>query len=186
VRFQNTLPIGGSSLSGTAKVAGYALLVVLGFGLWVPAFWHRTFREGAQTARVPPATDAINSKHSDPNPIAGKRIVGSGLARPERPTVISFATAHRDGSGKHGAGEIHLTATILGKTRRGAVLNGRLYREGDRVINRGEQYQLTSVLDDRVELSPIRPSGHRRSLTVLPHPKLVRTLGEQSAFTPPL
>jgi hypothetical protein len=155
--------------SALARAIGYALLVLLGFALWIPALLHTRFRD-APTSPVASSTPADSAKRTHAFAEHG------ASARPgrfEHPTVISFATAHRT-EGRRDPGEIILTATILGKTRRGAVLNGRLYREGDRVINRGEPYRLSAVLDDRVELSPIRSSGHRRSLTVVPHPASLR------------
>lgn len=45
-----------------------------------------------------------------------------------------------------------LSTTILGKTRRAAVINGRLCREGDELLAGGETYRLASVALDHVEL----------------------------------
>jgi len=60
-----------------------------------------------------------------------------------------------------------LTATILGKTRRAAVVNGRLHREGDRIIAAGELFRLTSVAEDRIELlRDGKELGGDRHLTV--------------------
>jgi hypothetical protein len=50
-----------------------------------------------------------------------------------------------------------LSTTILGRTRRAAVINGRLCREGDQLLAGGETYRLTSVALDHVEL--VRDAG---------------------------
>ena len=55
---------------------------------------------------------------------------------------------------------IVLTATILGKTQRAAVINGRLRREGDAVMIADTCYRLTNVGEDHIELLRTgRPSG---------------------------
>ncbi len=58
-----------------------------------------------------------------------------------------------------------VTTTILGKTRRAAIVNGRLYREGDKIVAGSEQYRLTSVAEDRIDLVALAPSaGTKRSV----------------------
>jgi hypothetical protein len=49
-------------------------------------------------------------------------------------------------------GRLVLTTTILGKTRRAAIINGRLYREGDKLVAGSELYRLASVAEDHIEL----------------------------------
>ncbi len=50
---------------------------------------------------------------------------------------------------------IVVTTTILGKTHRAAVVNGRLHREGDRIVIAGETFRLASVAEDRIELQTV-------------------------------
>ena len=65
-----------------------------------------------------------------------------------------------------------VTATILGKSRRAAVVNGRVRREGDRFVVADELFRLVSVAEDRVELLRDGPeSGGDRSLTVRTTPE---------------
>ena len=60
-----------------------------------------------------------------------------------------------------------LTTTILGKTHRAAVVNGRLHREGDRIVIAGETFRLASVAEDRIELQPVgNHSANARSLII--------------------
>ena len=60
-----------------------------------------------------------------------------------------------------------LTTTILGKTHRAAVVNGRLHREGDRIVIAGETFRLASVAEDRIELQPVgNHSASARSLII--------------------
>ncbi len=58
-----------------------------------------------------------------------------------------------------------VTTTILGKTRRAAIVNGRLYREGDKIVAGSERYRLKCVAEDRIELVALSPSaGTKRSV----------------------
>ena len=62
---------------------------------------------------------------------------------------------------------IVLTTTILGKTHRAAVVNGRLHREGDRIVIAGETFRLASVAEDRIELESVGShSASARSLII--------------------
>jgi hypothetical protein len=58
-----------------------------------------------------------------------------------------------------------LTTTIVGKTRRAAIVNGRLYREGDKIAAGNERYRLAAVADDRIELVGVgRIAGTKRQV----------------------
>lgn len=61
-----------------------------------------------------------------------------------------------------------LATTIVGKTRRAAVVNGRLYREGDTIVAGSEQYRLAGVADDRVELVALGAGAGQKRSVVLP------------------
>ncbi len=62
-----------------------------------------------------------------------------------------------------------LTTTIVGKTRRAAIVNGRLYREGDRIVAGSELYRLAAVAEDRIELVMLGSGGGtKRSVALKP------------------
>jgi hypothetical protein len=62
-----------------------------------------------------------------------------------------------------------VTTTIVGKTRRAAIVNGRLYREGDKIAAGRELYRLAGVAEDRIELVALGPSaGVTRSVILQP------------------
>jgi hypothetical protein len=68
---------------------------------------------------------------------------------------------------------IELATTILGKTRRAAVVNGRLYREGDTIVAGNEQYRLAGVAEDGVELLALGAgAGQKRSVRLPPAAEL--------------
>jgi hypothetical protein len=65
-----------------------------------------------------------------------------------------------------------VTTTIIGKTRRAAIVNGRLYREGDKIAAGRELYRLAGVAEDRIELEALAPSaGVTRSVILQPAPE---------------
>jgi hypothetical protein len=71
--------------------------------------------------------------------------------------------------------KLHVTTTILGKTRRAAIVNGRLYREGDKIVAGSELYRLAGVAEDRIELVALSPSaGAKRSVVLNPAPEMDR------------
>ncbi len=62
-----------------------------------------------------------------------------------------------------------VTTTIVGKTRRAAIVNGRLYREGDKIAAGRELYRLAGVAEDRIELVALAPgAGVTRSVLLQP------------------
>jgi hypothetical protein len=68
-----------------------------------------------------------------------------------------------------------LTTTILGKTRRAAIINGRLYREGDKIVAGTELYRLAAVDEDQIDLVGLgRIAGAKRQLHLdLSHESIV-------------
>jgi hypothetical protein len=60
-----------------------------------------------------------------------------------------------------------VTTTILGRTRRAAIVNGRLYREGDRIGAGNELYRLAGIAEDHIDLVALAPiAGAKRSVTL--------------------
>ena len=144
-----------------SKRAAFIVLVLLGLGFWIPPLlratvWDGTVADGDAVAGVPdgPVHDESGTAESD---------VSSGTARAGAAGVAVPAAS----SSRSATEAIVLTTTILGKTRRAAVVNGRLHREGDRIIAAGEVFRLTSVAEDRIELlRDGKDAGGDRHLTV--------------------
>jgi hypothetical protein len=63
-----------------------------------------------------------------------------------------------------------VTTTILGKTRRAAIVNGRLYRQGDKIASGSELYRLSGVAEDRIELVSLG-TGAKRSVPLKAAPE---------------
>lgn len=81
-------------------------------------------------------------------------------AEPAEPSLLASETDHTPVTQEPTTDDIKLTNTIIGRSRRAAIVNGRLYREGDRIVAWGVSYRLTNVADDRVELvAPHARSG---------------------------
>jgi hypothetical protein len=86
------------------------------------------------------------------------------------------ATRHAAGdSPRRDSADIVLTSTILGSSRRAAVINGRLYREGDRLVLSGDTFKLASVAENRIELQHDRKKTGRRTRVI------VRTIPAEAA-----
>jgi hypothetical protein len=75
-------------------------------------------------------------------------------------------TACRPGVGL--TSRLILATTILGKTRRAAVVNGRLYREGDTIVAGSEQYRLAGVAEDRIQLLALGAGAGQKRSVLLP------------------
>ncbi len=90
---------------------------------------------------------------------------GIGLARvgeiecgvPEllrAPSSVPLVAPHRNQTANPAARNgVVLTGTIIGKARRGAILNGRLYREGDTISAQGHRFRVATVSSERVVLA---------------------------------
>jgi hypothetical protein len=128
------------------KHATFTLLVVMGLVFWLPPLLRATVGDAGEAATVPDDSvpdDSVSHDSDHDTPISIGDFSG---ARP------ADADLFRAAPSRPAADAIVLTTTIIGKTRRAAVINGRLHREGDRIAVAGESFRLSSVADDRVEL----------------------------------
>jgi hypothetical protein len=147
--------LGGQRLRRAAWIA----LFVLGLFFWIPILLRA--RLGASAVTDKPATDARAASASElPASIT------------ESPAAISTLTPIASCHSTALKSRLVVTTTILGKTRRAAIVNGRLYREGDKIAAGSELYRLAGVAEDRIELVALAPSaGVKRSVTLQPAPE---------------
>jgi hypothetical protein len=137
----------------------------LGLAFWIPPLlratvWDGTVNDGT-TAEADEAAGMSGGSDRDASPSAECDAI-SGPKMAAARGIVRAALSARSASEA-----IVLTATILGKTRRAAVVNGRLHREGDRIVAAGELFRLTSVAEDRIELlRDGKELGGDRHLTV--------------------
>jgi hypothetical protein len=145
-----SVPAGGRRLRRAAWIA----LFVLGLFFWIPILLRA--RLGASAVTDKSAVDAqARCSPALPAPIAE-----SQPAIPARSPTASCRPAAL-------SSPIVVTTTILGKTRRAAIVNGRLYREGDKIAAGSELYRLAGVAEDRIELVALCPSaGAKRSVNL--------------------
>ncbi len=135
--------------------AAWIGLFVLGLCLWIPAVLRA--RLGASALTNDRSGGTANDAGTSP---------ASGPGRMDEGATTPLASSHSE---KHAVAALTsrllLTTTILGKTRRAAIVNGRLYREGDRIVAGSERYRLAGVAEDRIELVALSPSaGTKRSV----------------------
>jgi len=139
-----------------SKRAAFIGLVLLGLVFWIPPLLRATVWDGTAgdgTVSDGPAGDAdeIAGVSGGPSRDASHSAECGASSGPTM--AIAACGAVRAANSSRSAMEaIVLTTTILGKTRRAAVVNGRLHREGDRIVAAGELFRLTSVAEDRIEL----------------------------------
>jgi hypothetical protein len=126
-----------------AKHATFVVLVVCGLIFWVPALLRATVGDTQATAAA--LDDAARSRDRSATADATEASAKPGGLLSE--TVLCVERP------RSAADCLVLTSTILGKSRRAAIVNGRLHRQGDRILAAGELFQLTRVADDRIELS---------------------------------
>ncbi len=131
--------------------AAWIGLFVLGLCFWIPALVRARLGASAVTdtaagdARMPVTAPACLTETAATPPLASSHNEGHPVA----------ALTSR----------LLVTTTILGKTRRAAIVNGRLYREGDKIVAGNELYRLTGVAEDRIDLVALAPSaGTKRSV----------------------
>ncbi len=75
-------------------------------------------------------------------------------ARSDSQTAPSVVPTPQTGSlTKSFAPKLELNSTMVGRTRRVALINGRLYHQGQDVITNGQRYRLASVKSERVLLT---------------------------------
>lgn len=78
--------------------------------------------------------------------------------------------------------EMKLSSTIIGKSRRAAMINGQLYQLGRRIQAEGREYLLTKIESHRVVLS----SGGQSIELTLARPQLKDVLNRRELADPPL
>ncbi len=122
------------------KRAAFTVLVVVGLVFWIPPLLRATVGDGDDVAASPDDSGRNAPSTSDAD------FSGTG------PADIAMGDLPAANSSRSGTDAIVLTATILGKSRRGAIVNGRLHREGDRIVVAGELFRLACVSEDRIEL----------------------------------
>lgn len=122
------------------KRAAFTVMVVLGLVFWIPALLRATVGDGDEVAGQPEYSVPDTSSTSDGDISAAK------------PAAAKTDDSQASNSSRSGTDAIILTAAILGKTQRAAIVNGRLHREGDRIAVAGELFRLTSVAEDRIEI----------------------------------
>jgi hypothetical protein len=139
------------------KQTGWIALFVLGLCFWVPALLKA--KVGASATTDSSALDARTSptSGSPAQTVEGPATIPSpSLAASCRATVVPTS-------------RLVVTTTILGRSRRAAIVNGRLYREGDKIIAGSDLYRLAGVSEDRIDLVALGPgSGAKRSVMLQP------------------
>jgi hypothetical protein len=141
-------PAVGTRLKRTACIA----LFVLGLCFWVPALLRAKL--GASAATESATVDAAppSDAASPTQIVAAPAAISSPAQSTCGPTAVLKS-------------KLDVTTTILGKTRRAAIVNGRLYREGDKIVAGSETYRLAGVAEDRVDLVALGPgAGAKRSV----------------------
>jgi hypothetical protein len=142
------------------RVAWIALFG-LGLFLWIPVLLRAKLGASAVTGKSAIAARA-NSTPALPAPV--EIAEGPPSIPPVSPTAGCGAAALTS--------RLVVTCTILGKTRRAAIVNGRLYREGDKIAAGREFYRLAGVAEDRIELVSLGPgAGVKRSVILQPTPE---------------
>lgn len=132
---------------------GWIALFGLGLFFWIPVLLRARLGASALTGTTAPDL-----------PVATAQAMDSRLPEPPSatPALVPTPTAPF-------LSRLVLTTTILGKTRRAAIVNGRLYREGDKIAAGSEFYRLAGVAEDRIELVSLGPKvGVKRSVILQP------------------
>jgi hypothetical protein len=124
------------------KHAAFTVLVVLGLVFWIPPWLRATVAETGDG--ILPPDDAPREALASDGECTTTKLLEAPSANL---TAASVSPLGKDA--------VVLTATILGKTHRAAVVNGRLHREGDRIVIAGETFRLASVAEDRIELQTV-------------------------------
>jgi hypothetical protein len=136
--------------------AAWILLFVFGLFFWIPALLRAKFGASASTGS-PEQVAVAPSTIPSPLPTA------NGSTQSPMPGRQATCAP---------MGRLVLTTTILGKTRRAAIINGRLYREGDKLIAGSELYRLAGVAEDHIELVAFgQQAGAKRSVMLQTAPE---------------
>jgi len=138
------------------KRAAWIALFGVGLFFWIPTLLRARLGASAVTDRL-----AVGAR-ADSTPLlpASDKEVPSAIANvcPTASCPIVEVSSR-----------LVVTTTIVGKTRRAAIVNGRLYREGDKIAAGRELYRLAGVAEDRIELVALAPgAGVTRSVLLQP------------------
>ena len=100
------------------------------------------------------------------------------VARLDVQTALSASPTVRPVSlAKSLAPELELNSTMVGRTRRVALIHGRLYHQGQDVIANGQRYRLASVESQRVVLT----AGDQNFVLTMSRPQLRDALSPDGA-----
>jgi hypothetical protein len=136
------------------KHAAFTVLVLLGLVFWIPPWLRATVGETGD-GPTPPDDSPREALASD-GEFTNAKLLETPQANLTAANALPFS---KD--------VFVLTTTILGKTHRAAVVNGRLHREGDRIVIAGETFRLASVAEDRIELQTVgNHSASARSVII--------------------
>jgi hypothetical protein len=136
------------------KHAAFTVLVVLGLVFWIPPWLRATVGETGDA--LTPPDDAPREALASDGEFATTKLLETPHANRAAASVAPL-----------GKDVVVLTATILGKSHRAAVVNGRLRREGDRIVIAGETFRLASIAEDRIELQTVGShSASARALVI--------------------
>jgi hypothetical protein len=136
------------------KHAAFTVLVVLGLVFWLPPWLRATVGESGDGLTSP--DNSPSETFASDGEFTTTKLLETPDANLTAATALPF-----------GKDVIVLTTTILGKNHRAAVVNGRLHREGDRIVIAGETFRLTSVAEDRIKLQTVDShSASARSIII--------------------
>ncbi|HEV8003789.1 MAG TPA: hypothetical protein VGP63_28240 [Planctomycetaceae bacterium] len=139
--------------------AAWIALFGLGLFFWIPTLLRARLGASAVTDR-PTVAERVASAPLSPEP--------TKEVSPTIATVGPIASCPT----VEVSSRLVVTTTIVGRTRRAAIVNGRLYREGDKIAAGCELYRLAGVAEDRIELEALAPSaGVTRSVILQPAPE---------------
>jgi hypothetical protein len=100
-----------------------------------------------------------------------ERQLGIRLAGQINPKPLPMTTRQKTRLTQAETDGLVLSNTILGETRRAAIINGRLYREGDRLSAGGRAFRVTNIGEYQIELERdgrVQGRGLRLSIRVEP------------------
>ena len=99
------------------------------------------------------------------------------VQRQAEPDQFDETEAKPVSSERPDANGLELQSTMVSRTRRVAIINGRMYRAGQDVTVQGQRYQLASVESQRVVLT----TGDQKFVLTMPRTQLRDTLSQTEA-----
>jgi hypothetical protein len=135
------------------KRAAWIALFALGLCFWIPGLLRARLGASAVTETAGVDSGPASDVASPAQLAAAPATIPAGSPATRRVAVPT--------------GRLVVTATILGKSRRAAIVNARLYREGDKITAGSELYRLASVAENRVELVSLGPRGMTKRVVSL-------------------